>query len=213
MLMCFWLMRHKLYTVKQLKSILRIPVNCVTKVIMRWPFLSREEQVFRPYLTIVFQKERLRCSAKRPLRSESDFQSRPHSVTFSALNQISPALLSPPSLPMWGNLIKEKTALAADRYEFKVSVVLSKSHRVSESKGNIQQPGCSSFGLWKIVQITSTVWYREEHNHRALTFSFSFSLGMAESLITWNPLQLPSLEPKQVIQSLKQASTNACQHP
>lgn len=33
--------------------------ECVTEVIMRWPSLSRGDQVFKPYLTIVFQKHRL----------------------------------------------------------------------------------------------------------------------------------------------------------
>lgn len=45
------------------------------------------------------------------------------------------------------------------------------------------------------------------------TLTFSFSWDMAKSLITRNPPQLPSSESKQVIQSLKQASTNASQHP
>lgn len=57
-LMYLWLMRHLFCTTKQLKNTLLIPMSCVTKLIMRWPSLgpSREDQVSKPHLTIVFLK-------------------------------------------------------------------------------------------------------------------------------------------------------------
>ena len=37
-------------------------------------------------------------------------------------------------------MLKEKAAAVADRYEFKICVDLTKSHRVSESKESKQKP-------------------------------------------------------------------------
>lgn len=82
-LICFWLMRHLFCTTKQLRNTFLIPMNCVTKLIMRWPALipGRIDQVSKAKLNNCLLEfsaggnKDSEPSARGLLRHESDIQS------------------------------------------------------------------------------------------------------------------------------------------